>query len=193
MTCFGRYVVLELGVGSLEHGIRRKLLEIKMNQPESAASGVHDFDFLIGCWNVQHRRLRERLANGHDWVDFKGTTVVQILLGGNGNIDDNVLELPGETYRALSLRSFDPKSQLWSIWWLDGRSPQGPLDPPVRGGFQDGVGTFYADDTFNGRPIRVRFVWSDITPTSARWAQSFSADGGQTWETNWTMEFVRTQ
>src|ERR1700722_7165373 len=166
MTCFGRYIVLELGVGSLEHGIRRKLLEIKMNQPESAASGVHDFDFLIGCWNVQHRRLRERLANGHDWVDFKGTTVVQILLGGNGNIDDNVLELPGETYRALSLRSFDPKSQLWSIWWLDGRSPQGPLDPPVRGRFQDGVGTFYADDTFNGRPIRVRFVWSDITPRS---------------------------
>jgi hypothetical protein len=164
-----------------------------MNRVESATSGVHDFDFLIGRWNVQHRRLTERLANNHDWVDFKGTTVAQALLGGNGNIDDNVLELPGNTYRALSLRSFDSKSQLWSIWWLDGRSPQGPLDPPVRGRFQDGVGTFYADDTFNLRPIHVRFVWSDITPESARWEQSFSGDGGQTWETNWTMAFVRAK
>ncbi len=164
-----------------------------MNPIENAASGVHDFDFFIGRWNVHHRRLKERLADSHDWVDFKGTTVMQTIMGGNGNIDDNVLELPGDTYRAVSLRSFDSKSRLWSIWWLDGRSPQGPLDRPVKGGFQDGVGTFYGDDTFNGKPIRVRFVWSDITPTSARWAQAFSADGGRTWETNWTMEFVRAK
>lgn len=164
-----------------------------MTQVNTDQSGVHDFDFFIGRWNVHHRRLKERLANSHDWVEFKGTAVAQAIMDGAGNIDDNVLEFPGGTYRAVSLRSFDPKARLWSIWWLDGRSPQGPLDPPVKGGFQGGVGTFYADDTLNGRPIRIRFIWSDITATSARWAQAFSADGGETWETNWTMQFVRTK
>ena len=84
------------------------------------------------------------------------------LLGGAGNVDDNVLELPAGTYRAISLRSFDPVTNQWSIWWLDGRTP-GRLDPPVVGGFEDGVGTFIAGDTFDGRPILVRFIWSDIT------------------------------
>lgn len=164
-----------------------------MTQVNTQPSGVHDFDFFIGRWNVHHRRLKERLANSHDWVEFNGTTVTRTIMQGAGNIDDNVLEIPGGTYRAVSLRSFDPKADLWSIWWLDGRSPQGPLDPPIKGRFQGGVGTFYADDTLNGKPIRIRFIWSDITPRSARWAQAFSADAGQTWETNWTMEFVRAK
>ena len=155
--------------------------------------GVHDFDFFVGRWDVHHRRLKERLANNHEWLDFTGTTITSALMGGAANVDDNVLELPGNPYRAVSLRSFDAKSGLWSIWWLDGRSPQGPLDTPVQGRFQGGVGTFYAEDTFNGKPIRVRFVWSDITPTSARWEQAFSTDGGKTWETNWIMEFVRAK
>jgi hypothetical protein len=162
-----------------------------MNAIESAASGIRDFDFLIGRWQVHHRRLKERLADNRDWIEFDGTTVAQKVMGGQGNIDDNVLAIPGDAYRAVSLRSFDPESGQWSIWWLDGRSPGGPLDPPVKGAFHAGVGTFHASDTFNGKPIRIRFIWSDITPTSARWAQAFSADGGQTWETNWTMDFVR--
>ena len=76
-------------------------------------------------------------------------------------------------------------------WWLDGRMPLGPLDPPVRGGFRDGVGTFTADEAFRGKPIKVRFTWSRITPTSARWEQAFSPDGGKTWEVNWEMDFTR--
>ncbi len=68
---------------------------------------------------------------------------------------------------------------MWSIWWLDGRHP-GQLDPPVVGGFKDGIGTFQCDDTLNGKPIVVRFIWSNITPTSTRWEQSFSPDGGET-------------
>jgi len=77
-----------------------------------------------------------------------------------------------------------------SIWWLDARNPS-RLDPPVIGGFKDGIGTFVAEDTFNGRPILVRFLWSDITATSCRWEQAFSTDGGETWEVNWVMESTR--
>ncbi len=157
------------------------------------ASDAHDFDFFVGSWRVHHRRLKDRLANSREWVEFSGTTVTQTLLGDSGNIDDNVLELPGDPYRAVTLRAFDAKSRTWSIWWLDGRSAAGPLDPPVVGGFQDGVGTFYASDTLNGKPIRVRFIWSGITASACHWEQAFSPDGGSTWETNWTMDFERVR
>jgi hypothetical protein len=152
---------------------------------------VHAFDFYMGKWHVRHRRLNERLAGSDEWQEFEGTSEAWPILGGAGNIDDNVLELPAGAYRAISIRSFDPQSNSWSIWWLDGRNP-GDLDPPVVGGFSNGIGTFLGDDTFNGEPILVRFIWSDITATSTRWEQAFSRDGGDTWEVNWVMESTRT-
>jgi hypothetical protein len=153
-------------------------------------SGHTDFDFFIGSWDVSHRRLKERLAACTEWVEFKGTTVVRRILGGFGNVDDNLLELPGGHYRAVTLRSFDPIKKLWTIWWLDGRYP-GTLDTPMVGQFTDSVGHFYADDKIDGRPIRVRFIWSLPAPDAPRWKQAFSVDAGATWETNWTMDFAR--
>lgn len=153
-------------------------------------SAVHDFDFFMGKWRVHHRRLKERLAGSDEWQEFEGTSEAWPLLGGAGNVDDNVLELPAGTYRAISLRSYDPETEQWSIWWLDGRNP-GRLDPPVVGGFQDGIGTFQCDDTFNDKPIVVRFLWSNITEATCRWEQAFSPDGGTTWEVNWIMESTR--
>jgi hypothetical protein len=158
---------------------------------QDAQSAPHDFDFLIGRWRVHHRRLKERLANSDEWIEFEGMSFVQRVMGGFGMVDDNVLDLPGGRYRAAGLKSFDAKSGEWSIWWLDSRMPQGPLDPPVRGRFRDGIGNFFSDETFDGRPIRVRFTWSRITPTSCHWEQAFSTDGGATWETNWVMDFER--
>jgi len=150
-----------------------------------------DFDFLIGSWKVRHRRLKERLAHSTEWEEFDGTCTMRPLLGGFGNVDDNVLELPGGTYRGVGLRSFDPATKSWAIWWLDSRDPH-VLDVPVIGRFQDGVGTFVAKDTLRGRPIVMKFVWSHITPASAVWEQSFSPDEGKTWEMNWHMDFTRT-
>ena len=158
--------------------------------PEPTIAGRDDFAFLSGRWNVQHRRLVARLAGSEDWQEFAGTTELWPLLGGAGNVDDNFLDLPGDPYRAASLRSFDPATGLWSIWWLDARRP-GAIDVPVVGRFVDGVGTFEADDTFEGRPIRVRFRWTRTATSSPRWEQAFSADGGATWETNWEMDFTR--
>jgi hypothetical protein len=159
--------------------------------PSKAASTVDDFDFLIGTWTVHHRRLKERLAGSTQWEEFGGTLVMQKLMAGQVNVDDNVIDLPGGRYRAMTLRSFDPKTKQWAIWWLDGRMPH-QLDPPVVGSFSAGVGTFYADDEFKGRPIRVRYLWSNITATSCRWQQAFSTDGGKTWETNWVVDFTRS-
>src|SRR5262245_3389208 len=162
-------------------------------QPPPAASnlsGLHDFDAKVGKWTAHHRRLKERLAGSQEWVEFDGTQTFWQVMNGYANVDDNFFEIPGgAAYRGVTLRAYDPKTGEWAIWWLDGRTPFGSLEPPVKGRFVDGVGTFYADDTLRGKPIRVRFVWSGITPTSAHWEQAFSPDGGKTWETNWTTDF----
>lgn len=149
-----------------------------------------DFDFIIGDWRVRHRRLERRLAGCHDWIEFEGTSSTRKILGGFGNLEDNTLALPDGAYRAVALRSFDPVAATWSIWWLDGRHPD-RLDTPVVGRFADGTGVFHADDMLDGSPIRIRFTWSSLAAGTPRWEQAFSADGGDTWETNWTMDFFR--
>lgn len=153
-------------------------------------ASASDFDFFIGDWRVEHRRLKERLVGCTDWDTFAGTTSTRKILGGMGNCDDNHLELPGDPYCALTVRTFDPTSRKWSIWWLDGRQP-GTLDVPMRGEFIDGVGTFFAKDTYQGKPIVVRFLWQVKADGTPRWEQAFSPDDGKTWETNWTMEFKK--
>jgi hypothetical protein len=160
------------------------------HEPRTSASGSHDFDFFFGEWRVHHRRLRARLANCDEWEVFAGTCRTQPLLGGAGNVDDNVIDLPSGTYRAITLRAFDPSTRKWAIWWLDGRHPH-RLDVPMIGGFADGLGVFLAEDTLDGRPITVRFLWSRMTRDSCRWEQAFSPDGGVSWETNWVMDFSR--
>jgi hypothetical protein len=130
-------------------------------------------------------------ADRNEWVEFDGTSSTRKLMDGWGNVEDNVLNSPSGAYRAVGLRSYDPKTGQWAIWWLDGRSPFGPLDPPVQGRFENGVGNFYSNDRLNGKPIRTRYTWSHITPISARWEQAYSFDAGKTWNTNWVMEFRR--
>lgn len=155
--------------------------------PEAPAAVQNDFDFMFGSWTVQHRRLKERLTDCDDWEEFAGLSHTQPILAGDGNVEDNFVELPGHPYRAIALRSFDPDSGEWAIWWLDGRSPH-RLDTPVKGRFTGDTGEFRAHDVLNGQPLIVRFLWKKgLVP---RWEQAFSTDDGATWETNWTMDFT---
>jgi hypothetical protein len=154
------------------------------------APHANDWSWLVGSWSVHHRRLKDRLAGSTEWEDFTGTCVNWPLMGGRGNVDDNVLSLAAGRYHGVGVRAFDLETGQWSIWWIDSRRPG--IEPPVRGGFADGVGTFIGDDTWKGKPVKVRFRWSQITPTSAHWDQASSGDGGKTWETNWHMDFSRT-
>jgi hypothetical protein len=157
--------------------------------PAATRSGVHDFDFEFGSWRVHHRVKR---ACG-EWVEYDGTCTTHGLMGGAGNVEEHTINRPDGVSHGVALRAYDAKTGLWAIWWVDGRAPHGPLDPPTVGRFENGVGTFYWDGVVNGKPVRTRFIWSHITPTAARWEQANSYDAGKTWEPNWIMEFQRTQ
>lgn len=151
-------------------------------------TGLHDFDFEFGEWRVHHRV--KRAADGQ-WSEFDGTCSDRGLMDGWANVEDHMFNKPTGVTRGVGLRAYDPKTGQWAIWWIDGRDPFGALDPPVKGRFDNGVGTFYSDSMIDGKLIRARFIWSHITPTTAHWEQAFSSDAGKTWETNWIMEFQR--
>ena len=151
--------------------------------------GRNDFDFLIGTWKVHHRRLKERLKRSSEWEEFEGDTVDRKILNGLGNMDENIIYRETGLIHAVTLRLFDPQAQEWSLYWATGIS--GILEVPMIGGFKHGLGEFYSQEVFEGRHIFSRFIWSEITTTSCKWEQAFSADGGQTWETNWVMDFER--
>ena len=153
-------------------------------------SGSGDFDFEIGHWAVSHRRLRDRLVGCTDWDSFTGTAETRHVLGGQGNVEDNVLDLPTGVVRAIAVRSYDATSRLWSIWWLASDQPH-RMDVPVVGAFTDGIGTFLAKDNLRGQPVLLRFLWLQTRTATPRWEQAMSGDGGETWETNWTMDFER--
>lgn len=152
-------------------------------------TGVHGFDFLFGEWRVHHRTKRP--ADGGKWQEFAGTCSARSLMNGSANVEEHTFERPTGETRAVGLRAYDSKTGLWAIWWVDGRNPHGPMDPPMKGRFENGIGTFYSDGLVDGKPIRTRFIWSHITATSARWEQAFSPDAGKTWDPNWIMELRR--
>jgi hypothetical protein len=152
-------------------------------------SSASDFDFCMGTWLGHNRRLRERLAGCDEWDEFEATCVTNPVLEGLGNVGEFRTDYQGG-FTGLTLRLFDPETRLWAIYWIDTRRC-GILEPPVLGSFSDGVGVFECADTFEGRPILVRFVWSDVATAKPRWEQSFSDDGGETWETNWVNEWTQ--
>jgi hypothetical protein len=145
-----------------------------------------DWNFLVGHWKVRNRRL-----TGKGWEEFGSTLHNWPVLGGLGNVGDNVFEAPGGTYRGLSVRAFDTASRQWQSWWLDGRNPS-RIAPSVRGTFANGVGTLTGEDELDRRKVLVRSRWSAMTASSAHWEQATSADGGATWQDNWIADLSRT-
>ena len=152
--------------------------------------GRHDFDFLFGHWRIHNERLVKRLQGCTEWQTFDAEQEVRPVLGGIANIDRFSATFPdGHPIEGMTLRIFNPRTRLWSLYWVDDRGCE--LQPPVVGRFTAGRGEFVGDDELGGQPIRVIFLWTDITPTSARWEQAFSTDDGRTWETNWRMQMTR--
>lgn len=158
--------------------------------------GSHDFDFVIGDWKVHVRRLPDRLNNSNTWVEYDGISNHHKLLDTNANFEefnvtstDKKLHIKGQT-----LRMYNPATHQWSIYLLDldnGTFDNGTLNVPVVGSFTGNRGEFYHQEQWAGRVIFVRYVWLDLGPKAARMEQSFSADGGKTWEVNWICELSR--
>jgi hypothetical protein len=149
-----------------------------------------EFDFFLGNWKVRHRRLKMRLSKSDDWEEFDGTSTCQSLLGGIVNLNESVMQRPTGISRGMGIRALDAKNGAWADWYLSGQDPTNIGDPGM-GRFANGVGTFLSEEIYQGTPVTVRGLWSQITPTSFQWDQAFSTDGGKTWETNWIMRHTR--
>ena len=153
----------------------------------SSTSSNNDFDFLIGTWKMYHRRLNKRLENCKEWTEFESTDSNYSILSDKADMDIyRTTEMPGmqgELFEGATLRLFNPKTKLWSLYWV--ASNVGVLDPPVVGSFENNIGHFFAKDTFNGKPIIFVFRWDTRNKNKPVWSQAFSADNGKTWEWNW--------
>ncbi len=149
----------------------------------------HDFDFELGSWHTHLRRLLHPLTGPTTWVEYDGTSVVRPLWDGRSNVVE--LDVSGQAGRivGLSLRLFDPDARTWSLNYASAAG--GGMAVPAVGGFRDGRGEFFDREEYGGRTILVRSVISQITPASYRFEQSFSADEGKTWETNWIADDTR--
>jgi hypothetical protein len=149
-----------------------------------------DFDFLVGSWDIQNRRQNYDRV----WEEFAATSRATREVDGFVQVDYyDAPDFPGRGHvKAVTFRAYDAEKDEWSIVWLSNYSPPDPR--PLVGRFEDGVGHFdQVIETAEGKPLHVRFIWDEITETSARWRQLFSYDEGKTWDLNWQMELTRRE
>ena len=160
--------------------------------PEATASerdGQHDFDFELGSWKIHLKRRLHPLTGSNSWVEFDGTSVTHKVWDGRSQIEEFETDGAGGHIEGLTLRLYNPQTHEWSLYWAN--SKKGTLEPPQIGQFKDGVGEFYAEDTLDGKHIFVRFIWSKTDSNTPHFEQSFSEDGGKTWEVNWITDQTR--
>lgn len=152
----------------------------------SATSSQSDFDFLVGKWKMHNRHLNKRLEGCKEWTEFDSSDEDSKILSGTANMDTySTTEWPGlggKLFEGVTLRLFNPKTRLWSLYWV--ASNTGVLDPPTVGSFENGIGHFFCKDTFKGKPILVVFRWDARNRDRPIWGQAFSPDNGKTWEWN---------
>ncbi|MFE9565606.1 hypothetical protein ACFYM0_31365 [Streptomyces sp. NPDC006487] len=150
---------------------------------------MNDFDFLVGTWDVSNRWLADFLDADSGWEAFPAVSRATRHFDGAANFDE--IEFPTKGFAGLTLRLYEPGREQWTLNWAGRRT--GMLFPPVTGRFDPatGTGVFEGEDTYGGKDVLVRFVWSRTDTDSPRWEQFFSADGAESWIHNWTMDFSR--
>ena len=152
--------------------------------------GQHDFDFLEGTWKIHLKRLIHPLTGSTTWTEFDGNSKARKFWEGRGSFDEFETDGPSGHIEGITVRTYNAQSHQWSLYWANGKDGAISL-PATVGEFRNGVGEFYDQEAFDGRMIFVRYVWSQITPNSAHFEQSFSDDGGKTWEVNWITDQTR--
>lgn len=151
--------------------------------------GQHDFDFNVGKWKTHIRRLEHPLTGSTTWIELNGTVTVRKVWDGRAQIEEIEADGPAGHFEGLTLFLYNPISHQWSQNFAN--SSDGTLTQPTIGEFKNGRGELYNQETFHGRAILVRGVWSEIQPDSHRFEQSYSDDGGKTWEPNFVGTLTR--
>jgi len=153
--------------------------------------GQHDFDFLLGKWKFHLKRLQNPLTGSKSWVEFDGTGTCRAIWNGKALVEEVDFNGPTGRIEGVMVRLYNPQSHQWSLNWVN--AAKGTFDIPTIGSFKDGVGEFYDQEPYNGRTILVRYIWSKTTTSSPHFEQSYSEDGGKTWEVNWVTDQVRVE
>ena len=147
--------------------------------------GVGDFDFLIGDWNIRHKRLKDGTKD--IWQCFDSSATVHPVLGRMGSIEE--LRKPDGSYLGMAVRVWLPELEKWADHWTS--AVNGVVNAPQFGSFIDGEGVFISEEKVDGVKLQYRGVWDRITLDSCRWHQSASKDDGKSWDWNWWMEWTR--
>ena len=155
----------------------------------SPTSSKNDFDFLTGKWNIHNKKLKSRLSNSDEWLEFDATHEMRTTLRGIGNVENFYATVDGVPYEGMGIRLFNPATRLWSIYWSD--SNTGVMENPVVGSYNNNIGNFFGKDVFKNKEIIMQFKFDATNPDEPVWSQAFSADNGKTWEWNWYMYFTR--
>lgn len=155
----------------------------------SATSSASDFDFLVGKWKVHNRRLTKIMVGSNEWTEFESELHMRKSLNGIGNVENYYATFGGKPFEGQAVRLFNPKTKLWTIYWMD--SNWGMMDEhPVSGSFENGIGKMYAKDMFGDKEVISLYQWDATNPKNPKWSQALSADGGKTWEWNWEMSLT---
>ena len=156
----------------------------------SDPAGQHDFDFAFGTWHTRILRLKDQLSGSAEWITYEGTHTIRKLWDGRANLGELKAGGVAGPIEAMSLRLYNPQTHLWNISYANPRD--GTLSRPVVGRFKNGRGEFFGQDTFEGRAVLVREVYTPIDAKTRQLEIAYSEDGGKTWETHWKMTDVLT-
>jgi hypothetical protein len=151
--------------------------------------GQHDFDFELGSWKIHLKRRLHPLTGSNTWIDFDGTSVTRKVWEGRSQLEEFETDGAGGRVEGLTLRLYNPQTHQWSLYWANAKD--GNIVAPQVGQFKDGRGEFYGQDTLDGKLIYIRFIWSNTDSNTPHFEQSFSDDGGKTWEVNWITDQTR--
>jgi len=172
-------------------------LALAIDQPPTAAAAVvardgsHDFDFDVGTWHTEITRHLHPLAAASESVKFSGTVAIRKVWGGKAQIEEIEADGPKGHWEGMSLFLYDPAARQWSQTFLGAAAAS--FSQGFVGAFHDGKGELFQQDTLDGRSVLVRATWSDIQPTSHKYQEDYSADGGQTWHASFTAIKTRLQ
>ena len=161
----------------------------EQNATAKVRDGQHDFDFELGSWKIHLKKLEHPLTGSNKWIEFDGTSVTRKVWDGRAQLEEFETDGSAGHIEGLTLRLYGPQSHQWSLYWASSKT--GTIGMPTVGEFKDGVGEFYDHEEINGRMTLVRFLWTKTNSDSPHFEQSFSEDGGKTWEVNWITDQTR--